>query len=116
METVVINGVTYYVPIDYVAYIHKVDDTLTLSRSGSITLYSSLSSYNSYDGYPRITLTFGQKGRYLYRSGNYTNTVDLVIDSYVPVNNSKILYNNDFSSMVLLLCIFFVLVLNFFKR
>lgn len=116
MVTVIINGVTYYVPVDYVAYIEQVDDTLTLSKSGSVTLYSSLTSYNSYDGYPRVTLTFGQKGRYITRSGNYTNTVDLVVNSYQPLSNSKILYNNEFSSLILLLCIFFVLVLNFFKR
>lgn len=83
MDTITINGVTYDIPYEYSYYVIQKDNTLTLSRSGNITLYSSLQSYNdNASGYPRITLQYGQTGRYVVRSGNTTTTTNLTVNSW----------------------------------
>lgn len=83
MDTITINGVTYDIPAEYSYYIVQKDNTLTLSRSGSITLYSNLQSYNdNSSGYPRITLSYGSTGRYITRSGNTTSTINLNVTSW----------------------------------
>lgn len=88
-----INDVLYYCPADRVDDIVQVGNTLTLSTSGSITLYSSLAHYSSNDGYPRITLSFGNTGRYITRSGSsYTTTTDLEVNSFEITKNENTLY------------------------
>lgn len=88
-----INDVLYYAPADQIDNIVQLGDTLTLSTSGSVTLYSSLEHYNASDGYPRIQLSFGRTGRIITRSGGYnTNTTDLVVRNFEVTKNENTLY------------------------
>lgn len=89
MDTITINGVTYDIPSEYSYYIIEKDNTLTLSRSGNITIYSSLQRYNDYySGYPRIQISYGQTARYTVRSGQQTSTSDLTVSSWSVSHNN----------------------------
>lgn len=115
MDTIVINGVTYYVPSDYSSYIVQVGNTLTLNHSGSITLYSTLVGYQSNDNYPRITLSYGNTGRYITRSSSgYTSTSDLVVNSYELNQVNRL--NSPMTSLYLQVSILAVLLLVWLKR
>lgn len=93
MDIITINGVDYFIPWEYSYYVTETDNTLTLNHSGNITCYSSLSEYNnSNSGYPRIQLQYGQKARYVYRSGQQTFTSDLTLNSW-SINHKNLLYD-----------------------
>ena len=83
MDEITINDVTYYIPVEYSYYITELEGSLTLTRSGSVVLYDSLRrSGDSSSGYPRVTLSYGSKATYSYRSGNQTITTDLSVTSW----------------------------------
>lgn len=83
MDEIIINGNTYLIPTEYSYYVIELNNTLTLSRSGSITLYSDLARYNnSSPSYPRITLQYGNTGRYITQTGVSTTTNDLIVSSW----------------------------------
>lgn len=83
MDIITINGVQYDIPVEYSYYVIEKDNTLTLSRSGNITLYTGLQSYNNNNsGFPRIQLAYGQTARYTTRSGQVSTTTDLNLNSW----------------------------------
>lgn len=111
-----INDTEYLCPADYIDYIVEYDGTLTLSKSGSVTLYSRLETYNNSDGYPRITLAFGRTGRYITRNGSYgTTTTDLAVRSYEVISNDNTLYA-PLVNTLLLVVIAMGVVIKMFKR
>ena len=107
MVIVTINGTDYYVPVDYAEYIVQVDNTLTLSKSGSCTLYSQLGTYNNgnIQYYPQITLQFGRSGRYVTSSGNYTTTSELVVSSYEVKQDLPFYEKRTFSPFLLVVIV-----------
>lgn len=83
MDEITINGTTYYIPSEYSYYIIELEGSLTLTRSGSVVIYDSLRRYSDQSsGYPRITIQYGSKAQYAYRSGNQTITQDLSVSSW----------------------------------
>lgn len=83
MDSITINGVIYDIPTEYSYYVIQKGNTLTLARTGNVTLYSSLQLYNDYtSGYPRIQISYGQSARYTVRSGQSTTTTDLTVNSW----------------------------------
>lgn len=112
MVIVTINGTDYYVPVDYAEYIVQVGDTLTLSKSGSCTLYSKLGAYNNGNVayYPQINLQFGRTGRYITSNGTYgTNTSELVVSDMSYKYDVPLLQKNWFIS-VTLICVLGVML------
>lgn len=109
ITSVEINGVTYYVSPDDLDYIYLVGNALINTKSSTITLYGSFREYNvNSSGYPRITIqSFGKA--YItnsYNSGSST----LNVTSYNVVHR-----HIGFSPLIMVL-IFSVLVMMFFKR
>lgn len=112
MIVITINGTDYYVPVDYAEYIVQVGDTLTLTKSGSCTLYSRLGTYNGGNVayYPQITLQFGRTGRYVTSNGTYgTNTSELVVSDMSYKYDVPLLQKNWFIS-VALICVLGVML------
>lgn len=116
MDIININGVDYYIPSDYSHFVVQEGDTLTLSKSGSVTLYSNLVEYNNNNsGYPRITLSFGNAGRYITRSGQTTNTINLSVYDWSITNRNR-LYDPLLNSYLLIIMCVFLLWSVLFRR
>lgn len=107
MVIVTINGTDYYVPVDYADYIVQVGNSLTLSKSGSCTLYSQLGTYNNGNVayYPQITLQFGRTGRYVTSSGYNTATSELVVNSYEVKQDIPFYEKRTFSPFLLVVIV-----------
>lgn len=107
--TVTINGVTYYVGADVVDYLVVVNGNLINTSNSTITLYGSFREYqNNTSGYPRISAQSYYKAtiQQSYQSTSQT----LTVNSYT-VNHRKFTDN-----YLMLVLIFGVLVLMFFKK
>lgn len=115
MDVIEINGQNYYIARDYSYYVIEVDNTLTLSKSGNVTLYSSLTEYNNNNsGYPQIQLQYGRKARYITRSGQTTQTQDLNLNSWDFVNRNKL--GDPMLSIYILIVISVAIVWRLFRR
>lgn len=115
MDIITINGVDFYIPEDYSHYVVEVAGTLTLSKTGNVTLYSSLTEYNnSNSGYPRIQLQYGQKARYSTRTGQQTFTQDLTLNSWSFKNKNKL--SDPFLLIYLAIAILGLIIWRSFKR
>lgn len=103
MDQITINGVTWNIPVEYSYYVIELDNSLTLSKSGNVTLYLSLTEYNnSNSGYPQIQLQYGRKARYITRTGQTTITTDLSLNSW-SVNHKNLLQDPMLSAYMLLI-------------
>lgn len=103
-----INGVEYYVPINYVEYLCVIDGSLVNVGTGTITLYGSIrDSSNGNSGYPRITAQSFTKA--MYQQANGSSTQVLRVNSFEFKNRPT--ETNTF----LLIAIVLVLILSWFK-
>lgn len=106
---ITINGADYYYPCDRRDYIILVGNTLVNTSSSSITLYRDFPIYgDNSSGYPRITMP-SNSGAYIRNSQNATQTpLSVTSAAFKTANYGFTSYLN--------ICIFFALILLFFKK
>ena len=103
-----INGVTYYVPADYVQYLSVIDNHLVNIGTSTITLYHSFRENGvNNSGYPRISVSSMQYATY---QQSYQSTATTLTVSSFEVKNRVTNTNT-----LLLIVIVLVLILNWFK-
>lgn len=103
-----INGVTYYVPIDYIDYLIVDNGYLINVGTSNITLYHDWreSGINN-SGYPRINVSSMSKATY-----QQTQTSQATI---LSVNSYEVKSRVTPTNTILLIVLVLVLILNWFK-
>lgn len=108
VATIEINGVTYYVPSDYVQYLVIVDNHLVNVGTSNITLYHDFREpNNNSSGYPRISVSSMQYATIQQNQG--TQASILTVSSYEV--QKRVTPTNT----ILLIVIVLALILNWFK-
>ena len=103
-----INGVTYYVPNDYVDYLVVVGNRLVNVGASNITLYHEFreSGVNG-SGYPRISVSSMQYATIQQSQGSTSSTLN--------VSSYEVQHRVTSTNSLLLIVIVIVLILNWFK-
>lgn len=106
---ITINGSDYYYPCDKRDSIILVGNALINTSSSQITLYHDFPVQgDNTSGYPRITMPSNSKA--------YIRTSNTSSNSNLVVNSASFKSANFGLSFYLNLCIFFALILIFFKK